>query len=124
MKKKMEVGSKVTKKQIAGVLKGEGSKSQKMKDLFDLGLEVKEIANLMDVRYNFSYNVISNYININEIETEQEEKSEKKQAIIDLFNQGMKKVDISKTLKTNYNYIFKVIKEYKEGQEGQEEQVN
>ena len=124
MKKKMEVGFKVTKKQIANVLKGEGSKSQKMKDLFDLGLEVKEIANLMDVRYNFSYNVISNYININEIETEQEEKSEKKQAIIDLFNQGMKKVDISKTLKTNYNYIFKVIKEYKEGQEGQEEQVN
>ena len=124
MKKKLEEGVKATKKQIANVLKGEGSKSQKMKDLFDLGLEVKEIANLMDVRYNFSYNVISNYININEIETEQEEKSEKKQAIIDLFNQGMKKVDISKTLKTNYNYIFKVVKEYKEGQEGQEEQVN
>ena len=33
------------------------TKSHKMKRLFDLGLEVSYIAMLLDVRYNFVYNV-------------------------------------------------------------------
>ena len=114
MKKKIENKSKVSKKQIENIVKSDGSKSSRIKQLFDIGLEVKEIANLMEIRYNFAYNVISNYININEIEIEQSEKSDKKQAIIELLQQGVKKVDISKALKTNYNYVFKVAKEYNE----------
>ena len=37
----------------------------------------------------------------------------RKKEIIDLFLLGKSNVEISKDLKVNYNYVFKVIKEYK-----------
>ena len=114
MKKLLNEEVKINKKQIENILNEESSKSNKMKKLFDLGIEVKTISEYMNVRYNFVYNVISNYININEIEVVKEEKSDKKNQIIELYRTGMKKVDISKKLKTNYNYVFKVVKELEE----------
>ena len=84
-----------------------------MKDLFELGLEIKEIATMMNVRYNFVYNVVSNYVRINDIETTSVERSSRKNEILDMFKQGKSNIEISKELKVNYTYVFKVIKEYK-----------
>ena len=123
MKKYIENEVKVSKKQIESIKNEEISKSLKMKKLFDLGIEVKTISEIMDVRYNFVYNVISNYININEIQVVKEEKSDKKQQIIDLHNQGTKKVDISKILKTNYNYVYKVVKEYEDSKPESKQEI-
>lgn len=109
----MEQEVKVTKTMINKVLNGEGSKSGKMKELFDLGIEVKEIAAALDVRYNFVYNVISNYCNMNGIQISRTEKAGKKEHIIELFNQGKSNKEISIHLKTNYNYVFNVLKAYK-----------
>lgn len=102
-----------TAAQIKKVVEGEGSKSQKMKALFDMGLDVKEIQQLMGVRYNFVYNVVSNYCNMNGIAVESAEKASKKDAILDLHKAGKSNKEIAITLKTNYNYVFNTVKQYK-----------
>lgn len=89
------------------------SKSLRMKELFELGLEIKQIAILMNVRYNFVFNVVSNYVRINDIEVTNSERNSRKNEIIELFLKGKTNTEISKLLKVNYNYVFKVLKEYK-----------
>lgn len=117
MKKLLSEEIKVNKKQITTILSQEASKSSKIKQLFDLGLEVKEIANLLEIRYNFAYNVLSNYINLNDIEVTNSKKSNKKDEIIELFLQQKTNKEIAKITQTNYNYVLKVIKEYKSNAE-------
>lgn len=88
------------------------SKSKKFIILYNEGLEIKEIASLFNVRYNFVYNVISNYCRMNEIElrTNNVNGSSKKVMIEELFKQGKSNTEISKELKTNYNYVYKITK--------------
>lgn len=113
MKKVMEKEIKVSQKKLDNVLNSESSKSQKMKDLFEFGLEIKEISELLSVRYNFVYNVISNYVNMNGIVVESNKKENKKDKIIELYLAGKSNKEISIDLKTNYNYVFNTIKNYK-----------
>jgi DNA-binding NarL/FixJ family response regulator len=105
---------------VEKILKTETSKSNKIKELFNLGLEIKDIAALLNIRYNFAYNVISNYIIINDIEIIKEEKESKKDKVIELHKKGKTNIEISKELKTNYNYIYKIIKEFKSLNENKE----
>lgn len=121
MKKLMEnnVVVKMDSKKVKDIVAKDGSKSGKMKELFDLGFEVKEIQKILNdgginVIYNFVYNVVSNYININGIVVVQEKKVGKKDGIIKLYLDGKTNKEISKEMKTNYNYVLKVIKEYKQ----------
>ncbi|MNB67094.1 hypothetical protein D3C75_135770 [compost metagenome] len=101
------------------------SKSQMMKDLADLGYSIKEIAELADVRYNFVYNVVSNYFNLNQdFQIENTAKAGKKDEIIAMYLQGKKNKEISIELKTNYNYVFNVIKTYKAANQTEEVQEN
>ena len=88
-----------------------------MKDLFSLGLEIKEISVLMNVRYNFVYNVISNQIIIEGLEVSTTKQTSKKDLVRDLFNQGKSTKEICIELKTSYNYIYKLLKEIKSEQE-------
>ena len=89
------------------------SKSKKFITLYNEGLEIKEIASLFNVRYNFVYNVISNYCRMNEVElrTNKENNNSKKAMIEELFKQGKSNTEISKELKTNYNYVYKITKQ-------------
>ena len=88
------------------------SKSQKFIKLYNDGMEIKEIASLCNVRYNFVYNVISNHCRMNEIElrTNKTNENSKKVMIEKLFKEGKTNIEISKELKTNYNYVYKVTK--------------
>ena len=88
------------------------SKSKKFIALYNEGLEIKEIASLFNVRYNFVYNVVSNYCRMNEIElrTNNVDGSSKKVLIEELFKQGKSNTEIAKELKTNYNYVYKITK--------------
>lgn len=107
--------SKDSANEAQAIVSNEGlSKSQKMKDLFQLGYEVKEIASLLNVRYNFVYNVISNQVITEGLEVESVKRESKKDVVIDLFKQGKSNKEIAITLKTNYNYIYKIVKEYKD----------
>lgn len=100
-------------KKIQNIVASEESKSSKMKQLFQLGLEVKEIATLLEVRYNFVYNVISNQVIIEGLEVETTKQSSKKDQVRELFNQGKSNKEIAIELKTNYNYVYKLVKEIK-----------
>lgn len=120
MKKVMEQPVEVTEEVILAILNDEKtSKSKKMIAMFDLGLEVKDISEVMTkfegalVRYNFVYNVVSNYCNMNGIKHETSDKENKKDQIIAMWLVGASNKEISIDLKANYNYVFNTIKSYK-----------
>lgn len=114
MKKYTEKEIKFSKKDIDAIVSNDSiSKSEKIRSLFNLGIEIKEIAGYLSIRYNFVYNVVSNYININDIKIVSEDKVSKKDLIVELFNQGKSNKEISIELKTNYNYVFNTLKVYK-----------
>lgn len=102
----------MTKTQISKILSGDTSKSKKMVELYNGGLEIKQIAELMDVRYNFVYNVVSNYCRMNEVElrTNKDNSNSKKVQIEKLFREGKSNTEIASELKTNYNYVYKITK--------------
>jgi len=103
---------KLEGKKLKELLGKDASKSSKIKELFDMGYETKEIANLLDIRYNFAYNVISNYVLINDIEVEKVRQNTKKDAAWKLFDQGKSIKEVAGELKVNYNYIWKLHKEW------------
>ena len=123
MEKAVEVRVEVNGKEVRAVLKQEVSKSQKMKELFELGFDVKTISNILDVRYNFVYNVISNYVNMEGIEVVRNKVAGKEDQIIELYPAGKSNKEISIDLKTNYNYVYNVLKKYKAEQVVVEEEV-
>lgn len=111
--KKMEV-KKWSKNQVEAVLKDEKlSKSAKVRALFDGGLEVKEIATLLNISYNFAYNVLQNHIIRNDIKVEKTERNSKKDEIIKLLSEGKSLVEVCKATKANYNYVWKLSSELK-----------
>lgn len=112
--KKAGIEGTVSKTTVTKIVNNEAlSKSARMKELFNLGLEVKEIATLMGVRYNFVYNVVSNYCLTEGLQLETTKKESKKDDIIRLYLEGKSNKEISIELKTNYNYVFNTLKKYK-----------
>ena len=99
-------------KEITKVLEGKESKSKKMIALYNGGMDIKEIATLMEVRYNFVYNVISNMCRMNDVElrTNKGNGNSKKAIIIEMMKEGKSNTEIAKELKTNYNYVYKITK--------------
>ena len=98
--------------EIQTIINNATSKSKAMIELYNGGLDIKQIAQAMDVRYNFVYNVISNHCRMNDIElrTNQASGSSKKMLIEQLFKEGKSNTEIAKELKTNYNYVYKITK--------------
>jgi len=98
--------------EINNIINNAASKSKAMISLYNEGLEIKQIAEAMNVRYNFVYNVISNYCRMNEVElrTNKVNESSKKVLIEQLFKEGKSNTEIAKELKTNYNYVYKITK--------------
>lgn len=104
----------MSKASVTKLVKDESmSKSAKMKALFEAGYSIKEISTMLEVRYNFVYNVVSNHVTVNGVEVESTKRAGKKEAIIELFNQGKTNKEISAELKSNYNYVYNVVKAYK-----------
>ena len=104
----------MTKNEMNKVVKGFEKKSEGMKALYNAGVEIKEIAAFYGVRYNFVYNVVSNYCRMNDVvlrTNHRDSGNHKKDQIIALLKAGKACVEISKELKTNINYVYKLRKE-------------
>ena len=103
----------MTNKEITTIINNAASKSKAMIELYNDGLEIKQIAEVMNVRYNFVYNVISNFCRMNDVElrTNKTSESSKKAQIEQLFKDGKSNTEIAKELKTNYNYVYKITKQ-------------
>lgn len=99
------------------------NKSNKMKALFDLGLDVKEISKQLDVRYNFVYNVISNYVLINGIEVDNARQGSKKDKVLELLDDGRSVKEICVELQCNMNYVYKIKKGWQQGRDAFMEQM-
>lgn len=100
-------------KKIKEILGSDLSKSKKMLELYNGGLEIKEISKLMGVRYNFVYNVVSGFCMKNGVEVRVGRKNGSvKEEIIRLLKEGKEIKEISKELGKDYNYIWKVRKEW------------
>ena len=102
----------MTKAEIKKIVEQDISKSQRMIQLYNGGLEIKEVAAIMGTRYNFVYNVVSNYCRMNDIPMRVVVKENKKAAIIELIEAGKTNVEISAEIKCCYNYVFNVRKAY------------
>lgn len=115
---------KVTPKQIETIFKNFTTKSDQMKEMYKLGIEIKEIANIMTVqyeklvRYNFVYNVISNACIVSGETINTNKKEGKNKEIVEMYLKGMSNKEIAIELKTHYNYVFNTIKKYKIEKEG------
>jgi hypothetical protein len=83
----------------------------KIKILFEGGLEVSDIAKLLNIRYNFAYNVLQNHVIRNDIPVEKSARNTYRAPVLELLKQGTKLVDIARQTKLNYNYIWKIAKE-------------
>lgn len=104
----------MTKKEASVVINNqEMSKSAKIRELFDGGWEIKAIAEALNIRYNFAFNVLQNHIIRNDIVVEKSERNSKKDEIVALLKEGKSLADVSRATKTNYNYIWKISKELK-----------
>lgn len=90
----------------------EVSKSECIKGLFKLGLEVKEISAKLNIIYNMCYNVISNYCLVSGVEVVKVKKESKKDKVIEMLEAGRTNMEICKELQMNYNYVLKIKKEW------------
>lgn len=100
------------KNAIKKIVEQDISKSQKMIQLYNGGLEIKEVAAIMGTRYNFVYNVVSNYCRMNDLEMRTVERENKKATIIAMIEAGKSNVEISAETKCCYNYVFNTRKTY------------
>jgi len=111
--KVLNAGKVMSSEETAALLADDKmSKSAKVKALFDQGYEVKVISDMVGIRYNFAYNVIRNYIVVSDVEVVTEKKETKKDSVFKLFDIGKTLAEVSKELKMNYNYVWKLHKEW------------
>jgi|LGVE01.1.fsa_nt_gb hypothetical protein len=102
-------------KAIKSYKAGEIKKSEAIRELFKAGVEVKAIAELLEIRYQHAYNTIQNAIYKQEIDTADIElkakSADKKIKITELLNNGLSPKEIAIELKSNINYVYKIKKE-------------
>ncbi len=90
---------------------GKVSKSDLMRQLYDEGLTVAQIAKRLKSNYSFVYSVIKRYKEEGAPERKKETKSE---IMRRMYDEGKTVAQIAKELNANYSFVYGVIKRYKE----------
>jgi transposase-like protein len=88
-----------------------GSKSERMKQLYDEGFSVADISKKLDCHYSFVYGVIQKHCNGVIPSSKKESKSD---LFRTMYDQGTSIGDIAKETNSNYSYVFSVIKKHRE----------
>jgi hypothetical protein len=105
------VGERITEDRVA-LLAGavELSKSARIKEMFEGGMDVKEISTVLGIRYNHAYNVIQNHVIVNGIEVEKKTRatSVKRVEIEALLLDGKTNMEVARTMRITYNAVWKV----------------
>ena len=89
------------------------TKGAAIREMFVGGMETKDIANKLGIRYNHAYNVIKNEVLIHGLEVETESRggeNSKKAQIIQGLQDGKSIKEIAAELKCMYNYVWQVAK--------------
>ena len=101
----------VAKTQLKSILAEDSTKSAKMRQLYDLGLDLAEIAKALNVRYQFVWNVID--IHTAGAIRSQSSKVTKSAEFRKYFDEGKTCAQIAKITNSNNNFVNSVIKRYK-----------
>lgn len=87
------------------------TKGAAIREMFVGGMETKDIANKLGIRYNHAYNVIKNEVLIHGLEVETESRggeNSKKAQIIQGLQDGKSIKEVAAELKCMYNYVWQV----------------
>lgn len=106
-----KIGAKRVEEIKAAVANKTMTKGAAIREMFAGGMETKEIATTLGIRYNHAYNVIKNEVLIHGLEVEVQTRSgegSKKQAIIDGLKAGKAIKEIAAEQKCMYNYVWQI----------------
>lgn len=106
-----KIGAKRVEEIKAAVANKTMTKGAAIREMFAGGMETKEIATTLGIRYNHAYNVIKNEVLIHGLEVEVQTRSgegSKKQAIIDGLKAGKPIKEIAAEQKCMYNYVWQI----------------
>jgi len=104
-----EIRNKLNKEDVAKIIGDDKlSKSEKIRQLFNAGYETGQIAKALNISYNFVYNVLMNYIVTNGIEVVKTKRQTKKDAILEELKKGKSLIEVSRSLRVNYNQVWKI----------------
>lgn len=94
------------------------SKSELFRQLYDLGMEVADIARETESHYSFVYGVISS-----SREMRQVTKVTKSDKIRSMAAEGLTPGEIAKQLNSNYSFVYSVVKKYRDSLEQETEKT-
>ena len=93
------------------VASGGMNKSDKIKALFEGGLDTKEISTLLRIRYNHAYNVVQNYCLVNGIDVDKSVRSTngtKRAEIETMLLSGATIMETAKATMNAYNRVWQI----------------
>lgn len=98
------------------IAEGKMSKGAGIRECFAGGMEVKDIATKLGIRYNHVYNVVKNEILVHGladqvIASERGGENSKKAQIVQMLQDGKTITEISTELKCMYNYVWSVARD-------------
>ena len=98
------------------IAEGKMSKGAGIRECFAGGMEVKDIATRLGIRYNHVYNVVKNEILVHGladqvIASERGGENSKKAQIVQMLQDGKTITEISTELKCMYNYVWSVARD-------------
>lgn len=98
---------------VAEIAAGTMTKGAGIRECFAGGLEVKDIAAKLGIRYNHVYNVVKNEVLVHDLEVEKSARggeNSKKAQIVQMLQDGKTITEVSRELKCMYNYVWSVAK--------------
>ena len=101
---------------VKEIADGKMSKGAGIRECFAGGMEVKDIATKLGIRYNHVYNVVKNEILVHGladqvIASERGGENSKKAQIVQMLQDGKSITEISTELKCMYNYVWSVARD-------------
>ena len=101
---------------VKEIADGKMSKGAGIRECFAGGMEVKDIATKLGIRYNHVYNVVKNEILVHGladqvIASERGGENSKKAQIVQMLQDGKSITEISAELKCMYNYVWSVARD-------------
>jgi len=100
------------------------TKSAQIREMFkeNEDITISEIAEELDIRYQYVYQVLRKYCAENDVEMPVNNNGETKaDKIRELWDDGMTIGDIAKELETNYTYCWSVVDKYRKDDNGEDD---
>lgn len=89
------------------------SKSELIRNYYNEGLTIREVADKVGVRYQFAYNVVSKMCEKKGEEVRRANKVTRASQFREMFDEGYSVGQIAKALNANYNQVHQTISKYK-----------